>query len=166
MELFADMDGVLCDFDGACRKHFPDLDDSETISEYKTRVGSNVFWRNIRSTDGVFWSDMEPMDDDIVGVWDCLASACPKIAILSSPDSRDPNCIIGKNQWLDKHLGDRAKTRIFRSDKYAFATPKSILIDDLPKNTVPFQQAGGKAILFQGKFDSVFWNSFYGLVSQ
>jgi hypothetical protein len=108
---------------------------------------------------------MEPLDPDIVAVWDRLSRACPKIAILSTPNDRDPNCIPGKNAWLDKHLGPlRAQTRHFRGDKYVFASPKSLLIDDFPKNTVPFELAGGKAILFKGAFDDAFWDTFHSLV--
>ena len=101
---------------------------------------------------------MEPLDKDIVQVWNRMESQFPHIAILSSPDNRDPLCIQGKNEWLDQNLGPR-QLRLFKSEKYVYACPQSILVDDLTKNTQPWEEHGGKAILFQGKFDEQFWST-------
>jgi hypothetical protein len=158
-KLYVDMDGVLCDFDGQCRRQFEgseeeDLQPKETISEWKTRIGSNQFWKRIRETEG-FWSTMEPNEPEIVQVWTRMSSMYPHIAILSSPDERDPACIPGKEAWVREHLGPSV-LRIYESEKYKYACPKSVLVDDFTKQTEPWEKMGGKAVLFTA-FDDPFW---------
>lgn len=149
------MDGVLCDFEKQARLFFKDLGESETLAEYKKRIGSNVFWAKIRSTGGEFWRTMPPTHPDVKAQWDRMESMFPHIAILSSPDSRDEFCIPGKRDWIETHLGPRV-LGLFRSDKHVHSSEKSILVDDLEENTVPWEAAGGKAILFTS-FDDAFW---------
>jgi hypothetical protein len=155
-KLYIDLDGTLTDFDESCRRWFEDMEPEETVKEYKDRVGGNQFWRNIRRTNGRFWSEMKPLDPHIVHVFDQLRTRCPHIAILSSPDERDPMCIKSKGEWLDRWLGGHF-TRLFHKNKYEYACPNSILIDDMMHQTESWKAAGGKAILFKGKYDAEFW---------
>lgn len=159
-KLYIDMDGVLCDFEGKCRLAFGDLEDSESLAQYRARIGGNQFWRQIRASDGEFWETMEPIEKEVpvVEIWNRLKAVCPHIAILSSPDDRDPMCIHGKEKWLDKHLGP-GQLRIFESNKYIYACPQSVLVDDFDKQTIPWNERGGKSILFTGKFDEPFWEA-------
>jgi hypothetical protein len=156
-KLYVDMDGVLCDFDGQCRKYFPDMSENETPREYSHKIGTNKFWKTIRETKGEFWSTMEPLDENIVEIWSRLNKLCPHIAILSSPDNPDPYCIEGKNIWLDKYFGPR-QMRLFTKEKHKYACSNSLLIDDFDKNTEPWKENKGHAILFKGSFDSSFWS--------
>lgn len=151
------MDGVLCDFDKQCRYYFDDLKDSETLTEYKKRIGEKRFWHQIRATNGEFWSTMEPLAEDVVEVWRNMEVTFPHIAILSSPDHRDPMCIPGKHAWLDRHLGPR-QLRLFQSKKFTYACPQSVLVDDQLKNIIEWEAAGGTAIHFQGVYDDDFWS--------
>jgi hypothetical protein len=160
-KLYVDMDGVLCDFDGQCRRHFgDDLLPTETVREWKNRIGGNQFWKRIRECKG-FWSTMDPLHPDIAGVWTRMKALFPHIAILSSPDERDPDCIPGKEAWIMKHLGEDV-LRIYESNKYKYACPKSVLVDDFEHQTVPWETHGGKAVLFTA-FDETFWQTLHAL---
>jgi hypothetical protein len=48
--------------------------------------------------------------------------------------------------------------RLFEKEKWKYACPNSILIDDLEKNILPWIEAGGHGIHFKGEFDEEFWN--------
>jgi hypothetical protein len=159
MNLFVDMDGVLCDFDSQIRTVFKDrIEPNEDVRMFKERIGSNQFWKGIRERGESFWATMEPNDENIQEVWQRLCSKVKHIAILSSPDKKDPSSITGKNMWLDIHFGKgEPPCRLFQSDKHVHATPDSILIDDRPDLIENWKNNGGKGILFQGKFDDTFW---------
>jgi len=58
---------------------------------------------------------------------------------------------IGKQEWIDKNLNPPPPEKVFMShEKYRWAVRDggpNILIDDFSKNTVPWTEAGGIAIL-------------------
>lgn len=160
-KIYVDMDGVLCDFEGQCHKMFPESSEYETVKEWSKKIGGNKFWKLIRSTEGRFWSEMEPTTENIVDVWQRMNNECQHISILSAPDGRDEFCIKGKNEWLDKHLGKNNYLRLFEPDKHIYSSPGSLLIDDLEKNAVNWEKEGGKVIRHRGVFDQDFWNEFH-----
>lgn len=152
MKLYVDMDGVLVDFEGGVKKHF---NNTEKCCDFIKKIGVNEFWSKVSSIDN-FWEDLEPNVDNVSDVWKSLNNRFQHISILSSPSHSDPHCIPGKNKWLDKHIGCYG-LRLFENEKYKYACPKSILIDDLEKNIKKWEEAGGIGILFTGKFDDNFW---------
>lgn len=159
MDLFIDMDDVLCGFESHCREVFGRrLKDGEDLRDFKAKIGHTAFWKAIRETKG-FWESMPPNAPDIIDVWNKLCDKANKIHILSSPTTRDPECIIGKNKWLDEHLPtDVPYERIFEKKKEKYAHPNALLIDDTPNHIWEWRAAGGKAILFKGSFDQEFWD--------
>lgn len=154
MKLYVDMDGVLVDFEGGVKKHF---NNSEKCSDYIKKIGKNEFWKKVSSIDN-FWEDLEPNEENIPDIWKSLNNRFQHISILSAPAYSDPNCIPGKNKWIDKHIGHRG-LRLFDPDKHKYACPKSILIDDLQKNITKWEESGGIGLLFKGKFDEEFWTT-------
>ena len=58
---------------------------------------------------------------------------------------------IGKQEWIDNNLVPPPPEKIFmHHEKYRWATTNgkpNILIDDFSKNTIPWEEAGGIAIL-------------------
>jgi hypothetical protein len=158
--LYVDMDGVLCDYAKQCRLLL-DVHPKESVGQYRARVGRNGMQEAIRATEGVFWSTMPPMCENIVAHWDRMRALYPRIVILSAPDEDDPCCEEGKNQWLDQWLGpERCPERIFRRDKWALASPDGVLVDDQRSNLVDWGQAGGwSAVLFKGSYDVHFWSA-------
>jgi hypothetical protein len=153
MKLYVDMDGVLVDFEGGVRKHFGN---SEKCSDFIKNMGSGEFWKRVSSIEN-FWEDLEPIGD-VENIWKSLNNRFQHISILSSPSYSDPNCIPGKNRWIDKHIGQQG-LRLFDNEKHKYACPKSILIDDSQKNISKWEESGGIGILFTGKFDDEFWTT-------
>lgn len=69
------------------------------------------------------------------------------ITIPEKPEIRE-QCIKEKTNWLNRHFPGRFKQIIFEKDKYKYATPNTILIDDRSDNTRKFKDAGGNVVLF------------------
>lgn len=156
MNLFVDLDGTMCDFDKKCRDIINDIPKDELLKDYIKRTGSNKFWKKIRSTHD-FWESLDPIENSIES-FNKLKSMVSTITILSSPDLKDPLCIPGKSKWIDTHLGKNIP-RIFKKDKYIYAGPNNILIDDHPDHIRNWINAGGIGILFTAYNDD-FWKEF------
>ena len=67
------------------------------------------------------------------------------VTILSSPVDLDS--IIGKELWLNNHFPALLHNAIFETNKYLYAHPRAILVDDRPKNISLWIEAGGIGIL-------------------
>jgi hypothetical protein len=89
-----------------------------------------------------FWSGM-PWKKDGKTLWKSLAPFDP--IILTSPTSLD-SCYVGKKEWVRRELGHDTRV-IIDSNKWKYASPVAILIDDREKNTDPFAVFGGISIL-------------------
>ncbi len=149
------MDGVLADFGKKARQQL-DLPEDTDILVYKKAIGKESFWSQINQNPN-FFLELDPIPDDIRKVWKNLESMFEHIAILSSPSYSIKLCIPNKNTWLDKHIGPGG-LRIYEKEKHLYACPRSVLIDDLEKNILPWRKAGGIAIHFKGQFDDAFWD--------
>ena len=67
------------------------------------------------------------------------------VTVLSSPVDLDS--IIGKELWLNNHFPALLHNAIFETDKYLYAHPRAILVDDRPKNINLWIENGGIGIL-------------------
>ena len=143
-KIYCDMDGVLSDFD----KLFHDISggEFELGHDYEEKYGRKKFWGIVDGYGLKFWSEMPWMPDGKV-LWEYMRSVDPSIEILSAP-SRSPNSASqrGKAIWVKRELGSDVKLNLTR-DKYKFAAPNHILIDDLEKNIIPWRKQGGIGIL-------------------
>jgi len=131
MQLYVDMDGVLTDFDGHVLRHFGQHPDKLGDELYKLLAQTPEFFATI------------PWMKDGKKLWNEVKKFKP--TILTSP-TNDLHCKKGKMAWISQHLG-KYTPFILERDKFKYATPHSILIDDSEKKVVPFRQHGGRAIL-------------------
>lgn len=135
MEIFIDMDGVLCDFDTqfSSLKGIP----RSKVKGYK----SPDMWKIIERAGEEYWSQMgwNPGGREL---WNFLRNFKP--IILSSPMRHD-SCTTGKLKWVAENLGKVPV--ILESKKYIYSKPGAILIDDLEKNIGPWRDNGGIGIL-------------------
>ena len=105
----------------------------------KTKL-RNLSYSLIQSADVDFWLNLEWMPDG-KQLWSYIKKHNPMI--LSAPVGK----AIGKVEWCKKNLGIPENRIILTHDKYEYAKHNTVLIDDMKKNTEPFEQKGGTSIL-------------------
>ena len=153
--VFLDMDGVLADFVGATIRLFErDVEavlDRWPVGVYEAEkvlgISSKTMWDAILAKGSGFWSDLEeyPWTRRLYAL---CRRRCDEVVFLSSP-SRDPCCLDGKLQWLQRFTGDAAMRNFaFTPQKHLLASPRRLLIDDASFNCAAFGRAGGEAIKF------------------
>lgn len=138
MKIFVDMDGVLCNFEKKA---------AETLGVPLTKkidYDDEKTWEKINAEGSKFWSTMEWLPDG-KELWDFVKDL--NTTILSSPP-KEESCSKGKREWIKKNLGDVPV--ILDSEKYLYAVPGAVLIDDLAKNIDPWQDHKGIGILHKG----------------
>ena len=159
-QIYCDMDGVLADFVEGTVIHITnklqngeaeelratigrdyieseDIDNNKTVRRYMYRELENH---------ADFWKDLPWMPGG-KELWDYIAPYNPHI--LTAPMGYGSE--IGKQEWIDKNLNPPPPEKVFMShEKYRWAVRDggpNILIADFSKNTIPWTEAGGIAIL-------------------
>jgi len=135
--IYLDMDGVICDMDAQFEKL-----GKGPIDGIVKRGGAGMFFAMVAKEGIKFWSEM-PWTKDGKQLWHFVKQY--PCSILSAP-TKTRSSFIGKDMWVNEHLGKNVK-RIFDRHKYKYASPDSILIDDMEKNIKPWIEAGGIGIL-------------------
>ena len=129
------MDGVLCNFD----KKF------EEITEIRPELFVQLYPKEMLFTViddyGTFWKELDWMPDG-EELWDTVENFEP--IILTTPGGNIKSCKKQKKEWVKRHIG--LVPIKFSFHKYKYATPESVLIDDMDKNLIPWEKAGGIAI--------------------
>ena len=151
--IFADMDGVLCDFEG----QFKNTDGNNGLSfeEYAAKFGAKEAWQLIDVWGADWWSKLPELDEGM-HLWHYLKRLpnVSSVEILSAPSRRNDSKT-GKIAWVKKHLGSDVKIHLTK-DKGKLASSKNdILIDDRPENVANFIQCGGSAILYHNFSDTI-----------
>lgn len=153
--LYLDMDGVVVDLVLAMmNRHgapYPyENKERHGIFEMSGFFGLSreAMWDGL---DADFWASAPPHDDlpatkaaiSEVTSWD-------NVCIVTSPVSvRTGDCVDGKLRWIRRHIPELpAKNVAFCAKKYLLAGPDKVLLDDWEENTVPFDAAGGRSVLF------------------
>jgi len=136
-KLFVDMDGVLANFD----KHFEKLSGGSKPWEFLEDHSKNELWSIIKS-DPRYFRDLEWMPDG-QELWNAVKDFNP--IILTSPAKDMEYCESDKKKWVEEKIGEDIEV-IFSHSKGDYADTNSILIDDMDKNLIPWQEAGGIAI--------------------
>jgi hypothetical protein len=155
--IYCDMDGVLCNFD----KGYEDLTgvstqeaNQESKSSFWKRFRDSLNEKNIKEKD--FWANLEwqPGGKEL---WNYIQQYNPNILSAPAVDFSLPSdeqlspeknqAIQGKKEWIAKNLsGVGEEIFVPAPQKALYANPKSILIDDMKKNTDAWKASGGKAI--------------------
>ena len=139
-KLYVDLDGVLVNFEGGVEK----------LIGGPIHEGNNkkVFWKTIRKMpeDEVvdFWAGLDWTPDG-PDLWRSVVKYEP--IILSSPGSSLRELIEkAKTKWIEKNLKPRPKQVIYEREKWVYASPQAILIDDMAKQVNPWRENGGIAL--------------------
>lgn len=136
--IYCDMDGVLCDFNGAFKK----LSGGLSFDVALEKLGEKQAWQLISDTGYEFWATL-PWTKDGEQLWKAIKKYDP--IILSAP-SMDPLSVVGKKMWVKKHLGHPKAIYVPAKQKQLYANKNSILIDDYARNVSQWDSKGGIAI--------------------
>lgn len=145
-DIYCDMDGVLCDFDGQFEHYF-----GVTPEEYISERGQKSFDVAVNEAGQDFWENM-PWSPGGQALWNKIGKY--GVTILSSPGEYE-GAKEGKKVWIKNNLNPPPKQIIFRptGEKHKVLMGKdkkqiesSVLIDDYSKNLIPWKYVGGKAI--------------------
>jgi hypothetical protein len=146
MQLYVDMDGVLCDFD----QHHENL-----IGVRPDKKTDNVDWKKVYKH-GKFWRTMPPMAD-LKLLWEAVRPHKPIIltGVPSNPDSG-----VQKMEWAEEIIyplnGGPVKVITCPSkDKSKFCEPGDLIIDDWDKYMDLWLDKGGKWILHKSAAETV-----------
>lgn len=146
--VWLDMDGVLADFLAGALRHTGRTHlKHEEFSDYdifpKLGTTCDEFFRSVGED---FWAELPPCPEFEKVTGFAFASG-RRVGIASMPPPhRAAEAVAGKTRWLKKYLPGVAEIR-FIHDKHVLAGPRTLLIDDLPRNVEKFRAAGGDAHL-------------------
>ena len=160
-QIYCDMDGVLVDFVAGTVEYITEQLQAGEAEELKEKIGrdyvteEDIHYSNPNKNKHIraymfkelknhadFWENLPWMPGG-KELWDFISQFNPYI--LTAPMGYGSE--IGKQAWIDKNL-QPAPLKVFMShDKFKWAAPNHILIDDFTKNTIPWEEAGGIAIL-------------------
>ena len=170
-QIYCDMDGVLVDFVAGTVEHITKQLQTGKAEELKELIGRDYITdedihinspnrnKDVRDYmykelehNAEFWETLPWM---IGGekLWNFISQFNPYI--LTAPMGYGSE--IGKQAWIDTHL-QPAPSKVFMShDKFKWAAPNHILIDDFTKNTIPWEdpKRGGIAILHTNADDTI-----------
>ena len=158
-QIYCDMDGVLVDFEKGVIDYITNkLERGEADELYDIIARDHITRDDLKgpnrnkdirdymyehlSNDADFWRDLPWMRHG-QELWQIIAPYDPYI--LTAPMGYGSE--IGKQEWIDKNLFPPPKKVFMSHDKDEWANKSSILIDDFTKNTIPWANKKGIAIL-------------------
>jgi hypothetical protein len=136
--IFCDLDGVLTGFDELFESF-----GHGTPDEFIDKHGEEAMWHFIMNKDPHFFYH-EDWTSDGKELWNYVKQFNP--TILTKITHIPKHCSEDKKKWVAEHLGKDVEI-ITTTKKDTYADENSILIDDMDKNTIPWEKAGGVAIL-------------------
>lgn len=151
IQIYCDMDGVLCDFDKRFEHYYGDTP-LEYKKKYKPEEATNYLNQAVDKAGVQYWSKMDWMPGG-KELWSTIAKYTP--IILTSP-GKFKYAREGKKTWIQNNLSPKPKDIIFantgnKADAIAGKPEneikRSILIDDFWSNLAPWKQLGGIAIM-------------------
>ncbi|MCK5138651.1 MAG: hypothetical protein KAQ85_02310 [Thermodesulfovibrionia bacterium] len=148
-KLYLDLDGVLANFD----KGFHAIAKRSPVG-FEDKHGTDAFWKTVYENP-TFFQDLEPYPYLMNLIDLCAGHSVEPLCILSAPSKvNTPLCMIQKRLWVDKHLSPKFPA-IFTKDKYKYAAPNTLLIDDHQRNLTKWEAEGGVPYLFETHEQSV-----------
>ena len=182
-QIYCDMDGVLVDFETAAIQQInQDLGDKTILGkklnklrqklselgrdfitikdlhkmdkENRLQAARNYMYSRFEN-DEEFWANLPWMPGG-KELWNYLSKFNPNI--LTAP-MQGQGSKSGKQRWIENNLSPAPKDIFMSHEKYNWATDESgnpnVLIDDFITNTIPWEEAGGQAILHTSVNDTV-----------
>ena len=158
MKIFLDMDGTICDWEGAVRKLGPDL--VKGIGDTAKEEDVQAMCKAINEAGENFWAEMDFAPDGRE-LWHIFRPFHP--TILSSPGDF-PDAAAGKLAWIRSHIP--GTTLYLSKTKTEFIDPydTSVLVDDNKNIISAWEECGGIGILHQSlentekQFLELLWN--------
>jgi hypothetical protein len=148
-QIYCDMDGVLCDFEGRF-EHFtglsPDQYREKVKREYGEKKIDEMFWDIIDHQIGLrFWRGMPWMSEG-KELWNYIKPYKP--TLLTAPSEHNSSKE-GKQAWVDDHIS--GTPIIFKSadKKSSLSGPNKILIDDREDTIINWKAKNGIGILYK-----------------
>ncbi len=138
------MDGVLVDF----LKGYLELTGRDISGQYQS---DKKFWDPIDKAGVNFWVNLEWTHDG-KALWDYIKKYNPEL--LSAPSIKNDSRV-GKAKWVERELPGVHLILRSASQKREFASPNSILIDDLDSNIEQWRESGGVGILHTSSIDTI-----------
>jgi len=154
IQIYCDMDGVLCDFDSRF-EHFYGV----PPREYANEKGQKAMEEAVDKVGVTYWSKM-PWLKGGKELWNKISKYNPKI--LTSP-GKFIHAREGKLIWIKENLNPQPQDIMFANTGKKFEaikdkTPQeirnSMLIDDYYPNLAPWKEIGGIAIMYKS-YDQV-----------
>jgi len=154
IQIYCDMDGVLCDFDSRFEHYY-----GVSPREYASEKGQKAMEEAVDKVGVVYWSKM-PWLKGGQQLWNKISKYNPKI--LTSP-GKFINARAGKLIWIKENLNPQPQDIMFANTGRKFEaikdkTPQeirnSMLIDDYYPNLAPWKEIGGIAIMYKS-YDQV-----------
>ena len=90
-----------------------------------------------------FWADL-PWKKDGQVLWNFIKDLSPQVKILSAP-MQGAGCRSGKREWVEKNLGPQYDV-ILEANKWIFAKPNRLLIDDTFSKVAKWRENGGQMV--------------------
>lgn len=142
MELFVDLDGVLCDFEKSVH---------EIFGKGPKEIPLKDMWRKLASMEN-FYGDLDWMPDGR-DLWGGVKHFNPTILTGIPMGNWAPK---QKRSWCYRNLGwDVPVITCFAKEKQNHAGPDKILIDDTARNIDQWRAMGGIGILHTNANDSL-----------
>lgn len=154
IQIYCDMDGVLCDFDSRFEHYY-----GVPPREYAKEKGQKAMEEAVDKVGIVYWSKM-PWLKGGRELWAKISKYDP--IILTSP-GKFIHARQGKLEWIKENLSPQPKDIMFANtgkkfeaikDKTPEEIRRSMLIDDYYPNLAPWKEIGGIAITYRS-YDQV-----------
>ena len=154
IQIYCDMDGVLCDFDSRFEHYY-----GVPPREYAKEKGQKAMEEAVDRVGVVYWSKM-PWLKGGRELWTKISKYNP--IILTSP-GKFIHAREGKLEWIKENLSPQPKDIMFANtgkkfeaikDKTPEEIRRSMLIDDYYPNLAPWKEIGGIAITYRS-YDQV-----------
>jgi len=147
-QIYCDMDGVLCDFEGRF-EHFtglnPDQYREKTRREYGDKKVDEKFWDIIDHQIGLrFWRGMPWMPEG-KELWAYIKPYKP--TLLTAPSWHNSSRE-GKKLWVDDHISGTPIIFKQADKKSDLSGPNKILIDDREDTIMNWKHKNGIGILY------------------
>jgi hypothetical protein len=147
IKIYLDMDSCITDFDKAVKKLGSKA--AKGLKDGASEEEVQFMYDKIEEAGSKFWSEMEwyPKGQEL---WSVIKKYNP--VLLSSP-GKFKWAPAGKQNWVSINLP--GVTLFLEMNKYIYAEPDAILIDDKSSNIESWKEAGGLGILYEDNPESV-----------